>query len=336
MANSVMESLLQCPLSDIVHKPIWLTYSPQHEDIALKETVFKILNEQPEPVPYFGQVLIGGSKTIAIRVDWNYIYSHDQSVQGLLAIIRDISSEVGVQKVGSPSIIEQVQYSRLASIEEVVARIAHELNQPLAAILNFSQGALRYLEEDQVQSKVAGAIEMISKQAERAGNVLTRLRNFIEKGELRKEWLNINDVIEEVIACMRPEIHIAKINVVEVYDSFIPAVLADKVQIEQVLLNVFQNAIEAMQDNPPLTRDLIIKTHKDRVNYLTITIKDNGCGMSEVAIKDIFDAFHSTKKSGMGIGLAIAQSIVLAHNGDIDVVSQEGEGATFHIHLLTH
>jgi C4-dicarboxylate-specific signal transduction histidine kinase len=238
-----------------------------------------------------------------------------------------------MQKHHSPSMIEQVQYSRLASIEEVVARIAHELNQPLSAILNFSSGALKHLQRSDAEEQIISAIHMISKQAQRAGDVLQRIRNFIQKGELRKEFLNMNEVIQEVLDCMRQEIHSAKITVHLHFNNFLPAVMADKVQIEQVLLNITQNAIEAMHDNPEDERQLTIETTMNENNHVSVAIKDNGHGIPPHEINKIFDAFHSTKEAGMGIGLAISQSIILAHHGKLTASSKPGEGATFVIDL---
>jgi signal transduction histidine kinase len=143
----------------------------------------------------------------------------------------------------------------------------------------------------------------------------------------------MNEVIQEVLDCMRQEIHSAKITVHLHFNNFLPAVMADKVQIEQVLLNITQNAIEAMHDNPEDERQLTIETTMNENNHVSVAIKDNGHGIPPHEINKIFDAFHSTKEAGMGIGLAISQSIILAHHGKLTASSKPGEGATFVIDL---
>mgnify|MGYP000415408954 CR=1 FL=1 len=329
LANKMIETLLGYSQEEIVNKYLWDLTHDGHQKTAIKTVVENIFATLPNPVPYFGTIANKKRMPLDLRIDWDYLHADQNTVIGLLAVVRDVSNERTAHKFHSPSIIEQVQYSRLASVEEVVARIAHELNQPLAAILNFSNGALRQLEKSDTREQIASAIHMISKQAQRAGNVLERIRDFIQKGELRKEHLNINEIIQEVLDCMRQEIHASNLTLHLKFNNFLPAVLADKIQIEQVLLNIIQNAIEAMQTNAKDNRHLTIETRLNEKNDLAIAITDNGIGMELNHTKRIFDAFHSTKEAGMGIGLAISQSIILAHHGKLTVESKVNEGSTF-------
>lgn len=333
LANKMVQALFDYSQEEIIDKHLWELSADRHQETAIKTIVENIFSNQPKPVPYFGFIVNKKNIKLQLRVDWDYLHSDKDTVIGILAVVRDIAPGRTPHKFHTPSIIEQVQYSRLASVEEVVARIAHELNQPLSAILNFSSGALRVLENSKSLEQVISAIHMISKQAQRAGDVLQRIRAFIQKGELRKEYLNINEVIQEVLDCMHQEINAAKIMITLNFNNVLPAVLADKIQIEQVLLNLIQNAIEAMQTNDRNNRHLTITTQMTEKTEVSISISDNGHGIPASDLDKIFDAFHSTKASGMGIGLAISQSIILAHQGSLVVNSKPNKGSTFTIYL---
>ena len=318
----------------MINQSIWDLSADTYQKEAIKNVLQNIFDAQPKPVPYFGTVTNTKNHKLNLRVDWDYLHSDKNVIIGILAVLQNVKNEKNNHKFHSPSLIDQVQYSRLASVEEVVARIAHELNQPLSAIMNFSNGALKHLQSSEKQEQVVSAIHMITKQAQRAGDVLQRIRDFIQKGELRKEFLNMNEVLEEVLDCMRQEIHTSKVNITFKLDSFLPAVLADKIQIEQVLLNIFQNAIESMQSNSAdKPRNLSVETQFTDKNELWLTIEDTGHGIAPFDMNKIFDAFHSTKATGMGIGLAISQSIIHAHHGQLLVTSTEGKGSKFSICL---
>jgi PAS domain S-box-containing protein len=333
LANKMVETLFGYSQEEMIDKHLWDLALDGHQRNAIKTVVENIFSSKPNPVPYFGAITNKKNRPLQLRVDWDYLHTDKNTIIGILAVVRNTANDQQLQKFHSPSIVEQVQYSRLASIEEVVARIAHELNQPLSAILNFSHGALRHLEKPDTQEEVSSAIHMISKQAQRAGDVLQRIRGFIQKGELRKDYLNINEIIQEVLDCMRQEIHASNITTQLNFNNFLPAVLADKIQVEQVLLNLIQNAIEAMSQNDKANRLLTIETRLNKENNVAITISDNGTGILPRDLDQIFDAFHSTKEAGMGIGLAISQSIILAHHGKLTVDSKMNEGSIFTIIL---
>lgn len=321
MLNPIVEELFGYPRDAIVGKVIWDLPSGEEEQQLLRQHFQQILNDRPEPVPYFGSLDAADHRKVYVRVDWNYIFDKARVVQGLVCIIRDISKELENHVDGGPTMLEQVQYSRLASVEEVVARISHELNQPLSAIMNFSSGTLKRLETEYPSSDIMQSMRMILRQAQRAGDVIDRLKNFLKKGELRKESLNINQVVKDVIECMRPELHASKVCINFQLENLMPAIYADKVQIEQVLLNLIQNALESMRDMDPQNRYITIRTFKSNVQEIGISIIDCGHGIEQDKLDKIFEAFFTTKKTGMGVGLAISQSIVHAHGGEIQVTS---------------
>lgn len=321
MVNPIIETLFGYTSEEVVGKVIWEL--PQSDDgkKLLKKLFQQIITGRPEPVPYFGCVQTKIDALAHIRIDWNYILNKANEVQGLVCIVRDISKEIQHHTDSGPAMLEQVQYSRLATVEEVVARISHELNQPLSAIINFSGGTLKRLENEYPNSDIMQSMQMIVRQAQRAGDVIDRLKNFLRKGELRKESLNINQVVKEVIDCMRPELYASKVCVEFELENLMPAVLADKIQIEQVLLNIIQNALESMRLIDEQKRQMTIKTFKNDIDSVGIKISDKGHGIDAENLAKIFEAFFTTKSTGMGIGLAISQSIINAHGGEIKVES---------------
>ena len=318
----------------LLDRVIWELPSQQQERQSLQQLFQHIITDQPEPRPYYIYIHTGDNHKITVCMTWNYIFDIDKKAQGIVCILHDAldSNKVNTGHLG-PTIIEQVQYSRLATVEEVVARIAHELNQPLSAIMNFGSGTLRRLEMDYPNSDIMQSMKMILRQAKRASEVIDRMKGFLKNGELRRESLDINNIIDEVVNCMRPELAAAKVYVELQLESLLPAVIIDKVQIEQVLLNLIQNALESMRNTDISKRRIIIKTFLNNMQQVGISIADNGHGITSEIIKTIFDAFFTTKTTGMGIGLAISQSIVKAHGGKIIVESTQGQGATFKVLL---
>jgi signal transduction histidine kinase len=311
---------------------IWELVKHSVQKSAFKKFFEQIISQHPTPKPYYGELYVKENLILPICLNWNYVYDDKDTLQGIVCIIQDNTENVKEQNT-TPTILEQVQYSRLATIEEVVARISHELNQPLSAIINYSGGSLRHLEKEYPNSDLMQSMKMILRQAERAGEVIARMKSFLQNGELRKESLNINKIIMNVIDCMRPELHAANIHVSLKLGNFIPAVYIDKIQIEQVLLNLIQNSLEAMRNQEKEKRLIIIETMIYEKDKIIITIQDFGHGVTLENADKIFNSFFTTKNTGMGIGLAISQSIVEAHGGKLTLAASTDEGATFHLIL---
>jgi C4-dicarboxylate-specific signal transduction histidine kinase len=217
---------------------------------------------------------------------------------------------------------------------EMSTGIAHELNQPLSAITNFANGCVRRLKSD-VGSKedLVKALEQISAQSKRAAEIIKRLRALVTKQQAIRKQINLNEIVKEVLELVAHDIRKDKISLdKKLFDTAL-WVDVDAVQIEQVLINLIRNAIDAMHMRSASERRLLIETHLLEGDRAQIRIKDDGAGIPEEQLIKLFDAFYTTKEHGMGMGLAITKTIVEEHSGKIYANSKVGKGSTFYVEL---
>ncbi len=243
--------------------------------------------------------------------------------------IRDLTerqhTEARLQELQS----ELVHMSRLTAMGEMASALAHELNQPLSAIANYMKGSRRLLESPSGDNAilVRDAMDKAADQALRAGQIIRRLRDFVARGESERRVEDVKKLVEEASALALVG---AKDKGVRVSFSFAPGldfVLADKVQIQQVLLNLMRNAIEAMEGCP--TREMIVATAPAAANTVEISVADTGVGISPEIGAQLFQPFVTTKHTGMGVGLSISRTIIEAHGGTITARPNDGGGTVF-------
>jgi two-component system sensor kinase FixL len=227
---------------------------------------------------------------------------------------------------------ELLHVSRLSAMGQMTAALAHELNQPLTAIMNYVTAARRFFSSGDPAQSTRG-VELIEKavqQTSRAGQIIKRLREFVEKRETARTEENLNQAVEEAIALAFAGSSDAGVKVNLSLDPGLPLVLIDRIQVQQVLLNLIRNGIEAMQGVP--VRDMTISTVHDGVE-VEFSIADTGPGLDPEVARRLFQPFVTTKENGMGIGLSICQSIVEAHNGRIWAEPNASAGVTFKFRL---
>ncbi|MBW9256239.1 MAG: PAS domain S-box protein [Candidatus Thiodiazotropha sp. (ex. Lucinisca nassula)] len=229
---------------------------------------------------------------------------------------------------------ELVHVCRLSTMGEMSTGLAHELNQPLSAIVNFASGCVRRLQSGKGdEPEIIDAIAQITAQAERAGEIIKRLRTLVGKRPQEHEVVNLNHLVLEVASFIEFEANRQNVEVIlELSEGALP-VEVDLVQIEQVMLNLVRNAIDAMKQVDQNQRRLVLKTGRMSSREVQVLVQDSGSGIPEQTQKHLFDAFFSTKKSGMGMGLPISQKIMQDHKGVIEVESEYGHGATFRLVL---
>ncbi|SRR5579883_974695 len=209
---------------------------------------------------------------------------------------------------------------RLSTMEEMASGIAHEVSQPLAAVVNYTRGCIRHLGNNtHDHEQLRGIMEKAAIQAERAGEIVQRLKNFFCKGQLVKTACKINNVIRETVSLIKNELTTSKTKVDFSFDKNLPFISIDKIQIQQVLLNLIQNAIEAMQENHVKEKRIHIQIKMTSVDTIEITISDTGPGFSKEIIHKAFTPFFTTKAHGRGMGLAICRSIIEAHGGQFTI-----------------
>jgi signal transduction histidine kinase len=229
---------------------------------------------------------------------------------------------------------ELAHVNRVTTAGQLAASIAHEVAQPVAASVTNANAALRWLSAEPPQlDEVSQAVGRIVRDGRRASEILGRIRALVRKAPQRKDELDINETIGEVLALTRAELRRNRITARTQLAADLPPVLGDRVQLQQVLLNLILNAVEAMSTTDDDLRELLIATAADGTDALTIAVGDSGPGLPPETLARLFDAFFTTKTDGMGMGLSICRSIVDAHGGKVWATANEPRGAIFHFTL---
>ena len=224
---------------------------------------------------------------------------------------------------------ELARVSRLTTMGELAASIAHEVNQPLTAVTNNSNACLRLLAADNLKPEVLRrALEEIVADGNRASAIVTRIRGFIKKEPAEKNRVDINDVIQEVLALADRELYENRVRLERQLTKALPLVLADRVQMQQVLLNLIMNGIEAMLAVTDESRSLWVQSRVDESGDILVAVRDSGTGLGSGADR-IFTPFFTTKANGMGMGLSISRSLVENHGGRLWAMPNSPVGAVF-------
>ena len=229
---------------------------------------------------------------------------------------------------------ELAHVNRVATMGQLTASIAHEVSQPIAGVLASGGAALRWLDHETPDTTAARrSIERMVRDANRAAAVIGRIRELIKKAPPRKDGFAINEAIGEVIVLTRSEALKNGVSVETQLAAGLPPVRGDRVRLQQVIVNLIMNAIEAMSGAAQGPRALLIGTRNDDLGGILVTIRDSGPGLNSESIDRLFDPFYTTKPDGLGMGLSICRSIVEAHGGRIWPSRGTGPGATFQFNL---
>ena len=225
--------------------------------------------------------------------------------------------------------------SRVTTMGELTASLAHEVNQPIAAAVTSANSCIRWLQAEVPNlDKARAAAERIVKDGTRAAEIISRIRLLFQKGTLQLELVDINEVIEEMIVLLRGEATRSSISVRTELAADLPPVMGDRVQLQQVMMNLMINGIDAMKAVDG-TRELAVKSQRDGNERVLVSVSDTGVGLPPQQVDHIFDAFFTTKPHGTGMGLRICRSIVESHGGQLWAASNSPRGASFHFALLT-
>jgi C4-dicarboxylate-specific signal transduction histidine kinase len=230
--------------------------------------------------------------------------------------------------------LELAHVNRVSTIGQLTASIAHEVNQPLAGVIANAEACLRWLDRGTPDLDAARrSVEWVLDDGNRASEVIRRVRALANKTDIEKAPLDINDVVSEVIALVRRELISHRVSVRTEFASALPMVLGDRVQLQQVIINLVMNGIEAMQSITDRPRELMIRSSQDETHQVLVSVTDSGVGISAENADRVFNAFFTTKSSGMGMGLSICRSIMEAHGGRLWATVNVPRGATFQFTL---
>jgi PAS domain S-box-containing protein len=248
----------------------------------------------------------------------------------LMAISEDVTQQNLSEEALAKARSELAKVASITSLGVLTASIAHEINQPLSGIITNASTCLRMLSAD--PPKIDGALETVRRtlrDGNRVSDVITRLRTLYSRKEPSFESMNLNEAIREVTALSLSELQRSGVMLrYELVDD-LPPVIGDRIQLQQVILNLLRNAADAMGATDDRPRELLIRTERDEKNQVRLSVKDSGVGFSSQTAEKIFAPFYTTKTDGMGIGLSISRSIIEAHRGRLWATPNDGPGATF-------
>jgi two-component system sensor kinase FixL len=275
-----------------------------------------------------GRVVVGERRdgsTFPMELAVGEMISGDQRF--FTGFVRDLSERQQTEQRLQELQSELVHISRLTAMGEMASALAHELNQPLSAMANYLKGSARLLAAEPVpRERLLDAIQKAGDQALRAGDIIRRLRDFVARGEAERRVESLPKLLEEASALALVGAKEHGIRVLFRFDPAIDLVLADKIQIQQVVLNLIRNAIEAMEESPRKELELRIDAVDD---HAQVTVSDTGSGISPEIADQLFQPFITTKRTGMGVGLSISRTIIEGHGGRIWVEDNPGGGTRF-------
>jgi signal transduction histidine kinase len=254
--------------------------------------------------------------------------------QEVVAFVMDITERKRAEEERErlrQALADLAHVTRVTTMGELTASLAHEIKQPIAAAVTDAKTCLRWLARDEPDlGEAREAAARVIKDVTRASDIISRIGSLFKKGASQRELLDVNEIIQEMIVLLRNEASRYSISIRSELASDVPKVMADRVQLQQVLMNLMLNGIEAIRD---ASGELSIKSQLAEDGHLLISVTDTGVGLPNDNIDKIFDAFFTTKPQGTGLGLAITRSIIGSHGGRIWATANSGPGATFHFTL---
>jgi PAS domain S-box-containing protein len=268
-----------------------------------------------------------------LAVTYSPLLLDTERVEAALVITHDLTEHMLASEALRAAQAELAHVNRITTMGQLTASIAHEVNQPIAATVTNAQAALRWLgAEPPNLNEVRQSLDGIVDNGQRAGEVIGRIRDLIKKVPARKGRLDMNETVLGVIALTRSEALRANVSVQTQLARGLPPIQGDRVQMQQVILNLIINAIEAMEGVEG-SRDLLIRTHKAESDGVLVMVRDSGPGLAPAALERAFEPFYTTKSGGLGMGLSICRSIIEAHGGRLLWSANKPRGAVFHFTL---
>ncbi|MCW5555715.1 MAG: PAS domain-containing protein [Verrucomicrobiae bacterium] len=312
--------------------PMFLARLHPDDRAAVQESVDRALQSQAiYDIQYRIVLPAGQTRWISARGRAQY---ENGSPVNMLGVLLDVTEREQAQIEAQRQRAELAHVARVSTMGELAASVAHELNQPLGAILSNAEAAEMFLQQDPpALTDVREILTDIRKDDERAGEVIRRMRALLRKREMEMLPLDLNSVVEDVFRLISGDAALRKTTLTAELAPRLPAVLGDRVHLQQVLLNLTMNALEAMARQPAETRRLMVRTRINEDGTVEAEVTDTGPGIEADKLPHVFEPFFTTKPSGMGMGLSIARRIIEAHQGHVSAANNTSGGATFRVTL---
>jgi len=331
--SSAAERLFGCKPADVIGKNVRILM-PEPYRGSHDEYINRYRRTGERRIIGIGRVVVGqrmDGSTFPMELAVGEMRSGDRRF--FTGFIRDLTERQQTEQRLQELQSELVHISRLTAMGEMASTLAHELNQPLAAISNYLKGSQRILESDKPEQLplLRDALGKASDQALRAGQIIRRLRDFVARGESERRVESITKLVEEASALALVGVKDRGIRVRFKFDPHVDLVLADRVQVQQVVLNLIRNAMDAMEE--VTVRDLSVSVAPEGQGQVRVSVADTGPGIAPEIADHLFQPFISTKVQGMGVGLSISRAIIEAHNGRIWAEANPRGGTTFHFTL---
>ncbi|AWN16616.1 chemotaxis protein CheB [Salinisphaera sp. LB1] len=290
--------------------------------------------------PYLDSALAG--RTTHCQLQWNQTqqdkrllhvslvpHHQDQDVVGLYILMADINDPERRGEVGPEEEKRLIYIQRMATLGEMASTLAHDMGQPLSAIGNYAGALTRMLHAGKPADATTEIVRRIAEQVQLAGDIIEQTRGLVGRQETGNEKIDINELVRQATALMESNANRMNVDMRVATHASIPTLTGHPVQIEQVLINLIRNALDAMETVDEDRRTLRVTTEQPDDAHVRVTVSDTGEGIPPNQISAIFDSFHSTKLKGMGMGLAISRTVINWHDGELWAESRLGEGATF-------
>ncbi len=320
--NPAMEKILGHSREDLTSRPFIDFVHP--DDVSEARNAFSALVAQNNLFSFENRFRC---KDGTYRwLQWNSTPAGDM----IYAAARDLTAQRQMESEAWKLRDDLARVTRASTLGGLTGAVAHEINQPLAAILSNAQAAQRFLARGNPDMKeIAEILEDITRDDLRAAEVIRKIRSMLKKEEIRYESLNLNDIVHEILNIIHKDTILAEVSIEEDLDPALAAIRGDRIQLQQVILNLVLNAMEALKNKPSKLRRVIVRTSKKDEHFAEVSVRDFGPGIEADDIIRLFEPFYTTKSGGLGMGLAISKDIVKSHGGEIRAVNNPYGGATF-------